>query len=563
MYMVGQVGDNVYEYHCSVNFDISTCSYDSFLDVSSQDTTPNGLCFNSDGSEMYVLGYANMGVFQYNLDSDYLISGYLSKNYTSTSILNKFNLFDNRTLNGQSITSKLYFNGTEYNLNSSDLGLEIPDNSNFELRYYFTGTTTQTPQLSDINFKAINTNDPTLVEMFYSLNGASVISLGNTTNTTFELIGVEELNDINFSLNSNLGSSTLNETFNIDTTNPIINNNILSEYNSYSIVGFNSSCTDINLVFCNISLNSQNVALNTSSFTFSENGNISYTIIAEDLAGNTINEYGIILVNPTQYIYFNNVDASELITNFTIDSNLYSTVFDFNVYDYGLGNHTFTFSKDGFKSANFTIELNINSQINTTIDIVLARIIINLYNDNTKELITNNSFSLQLSGPAGYIFGSAGTLFNISDSIFAGTYTGLISSIDYESKEIFFTYTAQELKELDIYFIPLNLTNLGFVTIQAYKADNTPYKYISTYAKQWFAGESVYKKVQETKTGGDGTAELKIILEDYIYQFCIYTEETGETCTDDEIIKTTENGQVIPITEEKRITTHQGIWNVC
>jgi len=221
-----------------------------------------------------------------------------------------------------------------------------------------------------------------------------------------------------------------------------------------------------------------------------------------------------------------------------------------------LGTYIIEFNKLGYQLFNVSVPINETSGGETyNYTILFARILINLYDDATKSPITSESFSLQLSGPAGYTFNSNGTLFNISSYVLAGTYTGLISSNNYESKEIFFTYDTQEVKELDVYFIPLNLTNLGFVTVQAYQADNTPYKYISTYAKQWFASESVYKKVQETKTGGDGSAELKIILEDYIYQFCIYTEENGETCTGDEIIKTTENGQIIPITEESRVTT--------
>jgi len=218
------------------------------------------------------------------------------------------------------------------------------------------------------------------------------------------------------------------------------------------------------------------------------------------------------------------------------------------------GVKSWVWEKIGYITTTFDINFSYDSYINTTYEIISARIELNLINDVTKDPISGENFSMQLSGPAGYIFTTNTPIFNLTAFITPGTYTGLISSENYESKEIFFTYGTNEFKEVDIYFIPLNYTNLGFVTVNAFKADNTPAKYISAYAKQWFPIEGIFKKVQETKTGGDGKAELKIILEDHIYKFCIYTDEGGETCTGEEIIKTTENGQEIPITEDKRIT---------
>lgn len=262
-------------------------------------------------------------------------------------------------------------------------------------------------------------------------------------------------------------------------------------------------------------------------------------------------------VNMIHYFRFNNTETGSLLTNWTLESFTSLTqelpVF-FNYF--GLeGLKSWTWEKLGYATASLGFNFSYDTYNNITINVLKSRIIINLYDDSTKSLITNESFEMQLSGALGYIFNTTSSQFNISDGIAASSYVGLISSSNYETKEIYFTYTNQEVKELDVYFIPLNLSNLGFVTIEAYKADNTPARYESVYAKQWFADKSAFIKVQETKTGNDGTAELKIILEDKIYQFCLYTEELGETCTGDEIIKTTENGQTIPITEERRIST--------
>jgi hypothetical protein len=63
-------------------------------------------------------------------------------------------------------------------------------------------------------------------------------------------------------------------------------------------------------------MNSQNKLLN-QTFNFTTNGNQSYNITAIDLAGNTITESGVTLVNPYFYVYFNN--NSEFISNFSIN----------------------------------------------------------------------------------------------------------------------------------------------------------------------------------------------------------------------------------------------------
>ena len=56
MFIVGHENDNVYEYTLSTRFDVSTASFVDFFDVSSQDTEPAAVAFNSDGTKMFVVG---------------------------------------------------------------------------------------------------------------------------------------------------------------------------------------------------------------------------------------------------------------------------------------------------------------------------------------------------------------------------------------------------------------------------------------------------------------------------------------------------------------------------
>ena len=66
MYIVGTGNDKVYKYDLSTAYDITTACYSSSIDVSSQDTDPNDIAFNNDGSKMYIAGDGNDNVYEYN-----------------------------------------------------------------------------------------------------------------------------------------------------------------------------------------------------------------------------------------------------------------------------------------------------------------------------------------------------------------------------------------------------------------------------------------------------------------------------------------------------------------
>jgi hypothetical protein len=69
MYIVG-INDTVYQYTLSTPWNVGTANYDSVsVSVNSQDSAPQGVAFNSDGSKMYIMGYGNKTVFQYTLST--------------------------------------------------------------------------------------------------------------------------------------------------------------------------------------------------------------------------------------------------------------------------------------------------------------------------------------------------------------------------------------------------------------------------------------------------------------------------------------------------------------
>jgi hypothetical protein len=75
MYIVGTSSDSVHQYSLSTAYDLSTASYDSVsFSVASQETNPIGLTFNTDGTKMYIVGFINDTVYQYNLSTGFNLS---------------------------------------------------------------------------------------------------------------------------------------------------------------------------------------------------------------------------------------------------------------------------------------------------------------------------------------------------------------------------------------------------------------------------------------------------------------------------------------------------------
>jgi hypothetical protein len=74
MYIVGSIGDDVNEYSLSIAFDISTAFFVDSFSVAAQETAPTGMAFNNDGTKMFIIGYTGDDVNEYNLSSGFDIS---------------------------------------------------------------------------------------------------------------------------------------------------------------------------------------------------------------------------------------------------------------------------------------------------------------------------------------------------------------------------------------------------------------------------------------------------------------------------------------------------------
>jgi sugar lactone lactonase YvrE len=87
MYVCGSTGDDVNQYTLSTAFDVSTATFVRLFSVAAQDTTPSDIFFKPDGLTMFILGDTNNSVFQYTLTSAFDIStaSYASKAFSVNS----------------------------------------------------------------------------------------------------------------------------------------------------------------------------------------------------------------------------------------------------------------------------------------------------------------------------------------------------------------------------------------------------------------------------------------------------------------------------------------------
>ncbi|MDP2703649.1 MAG: hypothetical protein Q8P01_00215, partial [bacterium] len=75
MYMAGNTNDKVHQYALSSAWNVSTASYASVSSsVASQDSVPGGIAFSSDGTKMYILGNSSDKIYQYALGTAWDLS---------------------------------------------------------------------------------------------------------------------------------------------------------------------------------------------------------------------------------------------------------------------------------------------------------------------------------------------------------------------------------------------------------------------------------------------------------------------------------------------------------
>ena len=365
-------------------------------------------------------------------------SDYIYWDYITYSKFEEFKIpkleFTNTTVNNKTFINNSFFNTTNLNFD-----IEINStytNNNINLTYFLY----QNNSLIDNNT--------------YNYNSINE----NTTFYNFSLNLLEEKYNISFKAENNeTNITTSNYTLIVDTTPPVINNNIPTEINSYTF-NPNSTCEHIDGGYCNISINGQNVALNTTSITLTNNGNITYNITAEDLAGNTIIENGIIFVNPVQYYnIYDNVRDIEL-ENYTFGnySDINGTI-QIPLYNLGLGNHTLEFKKDGYVTDYFLISFNRTSRINQTFNVTPVTLTIKAYDENSPS--TQLEVNISINNGTNYTqYNGQEDFEKYYNETLHGNITITIEKAGYGSRKIFTELTPYSVVSHEVYLLTEELT---------------------------------------------------------------------------------------------------------
>jgi sugar lactone lactonase YvrE len=74
MFVVGSAGDDVNEYTLLTPWNVTTASFVQIFSVAAQDTSPEDVVFNPDGTRMFILGATNDRIYQYNLSTPWNVS---------------------------------------------------------------------------------------------------------------------------------------------------------------------------------------------------------------------------------------------------------------------------------------------------------------------------------------------------------------------------------------------------------------------------------------------------------------------------------------------------------
>ena len=192
MYVIGEQNDTVFEYDLSTNFDLSTAVYNSVsFSVTSQETVPNDVAFNTTGSKMYIIGNANDTVFEYDLSTNFDISTAVY-NSVSFSVASEETLSNGLTFNATG--SKMYICG-----DSSDAVFEYDLSTNFDI---------STAVYNSVSF-SVASEETTPRSVVFNSDGTKMYIVGNTNDTVFEYdlstafdVSSAVYNNVSFSVNS-------------------------------------------------------------------------------------------------------------------------------------------------------------------------------------------------------------------------------------------------------------------------------------------------------------------------------------------------------------------------
>lgn len=167
MFVLGGNGQDVNEYTLSTGFDVSTASFIDSFSVSSQDTNPTGLDFNSDGTKMFVVGNANDNVYEYSLSTGFDVS--------TSSYVRSFSISAKETSPS----------GLKFSTDGTKMFI-LGEFGSATVHEYALSTAFNISTASFVSSFSVSSNDSEPRDIDFNNDGTKMFLVGNQTNSALE-----------------------------------------------------------------------------------------------------------------------------------------------------------------------------------------------------------------------------------------------------------------------------------------------------------------------------------------------------------------------------------------
>ena len=179
LFMVGSGNDTIYQYSLPTPFILTGMSYDSIsFSVASQESSPQSIIFNNDGTKLFILGTSSDTIYQYSLPIPFILTGmsYDSVSFSVTSQeLNPTGIIFNND------GTKLFMVGT-----SSDTIYQY----SLPTPFILTGMSYDSVSFS------VASQDATPTGIIFNNDGTKLFMVGGDSDTIYQYSTVESLFDL-------------------------------------------------------------------------------------------------------------------------------------------------------------------------------------------------------------------------------------------------------------------------------------------------------------------------------------------------------------------------------
>lgn len=253
------------------------------------------------------------------------------------------------------------------------------------------------------------------------------------------------------------------------------------------------------------------------NYTFTNNGNQNYIINAEDLAGNSVQANGSLLVNPEITLQVRDIITNNTLSNFQLgEFNSVGENLTINIFDLGIGEHTLLFRKEGYNLENMTFTFTNQSSGVITLYANPVTIFARAFDGETLTQLTN--FDIEIKNETDVVtFSGVNNLSKQFNEIPTGDIEIRFSKSTYSDALFYTTTTPFSSVTFDVYLTPVNLSSIITFTL----TDLNTRQFldgVTIEARRSVINDTV--TIQQTKTGSTGVGFLILDeLKNYEYIF--------------------------------------------